>query len=124
VVLWTERFLRNLNEVENHYLKMTPDDPFYLDMLEKGIKICESDIKSQRARKMYEQKKALCEEQLLIGLKLLEEQERCTTDPLDQWRLQIEKGKLKQKYLESLLMALKDVAREFAVETYETPEVR
>ena len=121
MVLWTERFLRNLNECENWYQKTMPGDPFYLEVLERRIKACEADIKSEKAWNHYQKLKGEIEEWYGREAKTRRKTMR-STDPLDEYKFGLEMGRLRKEYLERLFFALKEVARVFALETTETLE--
>ena len=123
MVLWTERFLKNLNEAEAWYQKMMTDDPCYLEVLERRIRVCEADIKSERAWNHYQKLKGEIEEWYGREAKVRRRKMR-STDPLDEYKFGLEMGRLRKEYLERLFFALKEVARIYALETAETPEVR
>jgi len=121
VVLWTERFLKNLGECEAWYQRALPGDPRYLEVLERRIKACEADIKSERAWKYYDRLKAE------IGAwyereALLRRSGMRSADPLEEYEYGLEMDRLRGEYLERLFFALKEVARVFALETTETLE--
>jgi len=119
MVLWTERFLRHLNKVQDLYLDICPDDPYYLDLLERGIELCEQEIKSERARKAYEADKRACTERYEAELREVDRQMEAETDPLEKPLLARRREALRQRYLRSLLMALQRIARDFAMEAPE-----
>ena len=118
MVLWTERFLRNLNEAENWYQK-SADSPDYLEALERRIKCCEADIKSEKAWEYYLSLKSEIDAWYASQIS----KRLSSADPLDELIHELRKERLKAEYLEKLFFALKEVARLFALETYETPEV-
>jgi hypothetical protein len=100
-----------------------PGDPFYLEVLERRIKACEADIKSERAWNHYQKLKGEIEEWYGREVKVRRRKMR-STDPLDEYKFGLEMGRLRKEYLERLFFALKEVARIYALETAETPEVR
>ena len=122
-MIWSERFLRSLDEAESWYLKTMPDDPYYLEVLERRIRSCEADIVPERARRHYEERKREAEEWYERRAAGLAARRAVTADPLDELALALEEGRLRREYLERLFFALKEVARLYAVRAYEAPEV-
>jgi len=89
-------------------------------VLEKRIRCCEADLKSERALDFYLRMKSEIDAWYAAQISRRPD----STDPLDELMHSLRMERLKAEYLEKLFFALKEVAKLFALETYEMPEVK